>query len=210
MFDERVGSERSSRGLFKLPARLGCSPHLFSFIRLLLLLPYFFSFRVSHGRREKKGKKGRRSTDGKRKRPPSPPSEDFGDSEYSEEVSSEYDLSPALASPMVSFDDSDDSMGLSNAEWVYIRSVERAGLGGSDDSEEVSSKAVVDSSDSEEGGDSEVDGDEGDSGSSSRGGDGSSRGGDGSGDVDGGEGSSRGGDSKGGDDGDVGGRVPPA
>jgi hypothetical protein len=47
----------------------------------------------------KKGKKGRRPADGKRKRPPSPPSEDFGDSEYSEEVSSEYDPSLIPASP---------------------------------------------------------------------------------------------------------------
>jgi hypothetical protein len=49
--------------------------------------------------------------DGKRKRAPSPPSEDFGDFEYSEETSSEADRSPA--SPLVSSKDSDDSMGLS-------------------------------------------------------------------------------------------------
>jgi hypothetical protein len=100
---------------------------------------------VSHGWREK-GKKGHHPADGKRKRPPSPPLEDFGDSEYSEEVSSEYDRSPAPASPVVSSDDSDDSMGLSAAERVYIQFVECVGLGRSDDSEEAE-----DTSDSKEG-----------------------------------------------------------
>jgi hypothetical protein len=47
----------------------------------------------------------------KRKRAPSPPSEDFGDSEYSEEASSESERSLAPASPPVSSDDSDDSRG---------------------------------------------------------------------------------------------------
>jgi hypothetical protein len=37
--------------------------------------------------RGKMGKGWPRRADDKRKRPPSPPSEDFGDSEYSEEVS---------------------------------------------------------------------------------------------------------------------------
>jgi hypothetical protein len=49
-----------------------------------------------------RGRRGRgwpRRGDNKRKRAPSPPSEDFGDSEYSEEVSSESDRLPALASP---------------------------------------------------------------------------------------------------------------
>ena len=56
---------------------------------------------------------------------------------------------------MVSSDESDDSMGLSAIERAYIRSVERAGLSGSDDSEEASLEEVEDSSDSEEGSDSE-------------------------------------------------------
>ena len=168
---------------------------------------------MSHGWR-KKGKKGRRPTNGKRKRPPCPPSEDFGDLEYSEEVSSKYDRSLAPVSPVVSFDDSDDSMGLSAVERAYIRSVERAGIGRFDDSEEVSSEEAKDSSNSKE----SSDGDEGD-GVSSDGGDCSSMGGDdsgegsidgdggggeGSGNSDGAEGSSRGGGS------DTGGRVPPA
>jgi hypothetical protein len=135
--------------------------------------------------------------------------EDFGDSEYSEEVSFEYDRFPAPVSPMVSSDDSDDSMGLSATERSYIWSVERTGLGGSDDSKEVSSEEAEDSSDSEEGsnGEGDGDGDESDGGSS-RGGDGSSDGdgGDGSSDGDGDDGSSRGG----GDDGDAGGNVLPA
>ena len=71
-----------------------------------------------------------------------PSSEDFGDSKFSEEnFSSEGDdyLPPAL--PTLSSDDSNDSMGLSMAERAYMRSVERAGLEGSDDSEvEDSSK----------------------------------------------------------------------
>jgi hypothetical protein len=84
-----------------------------------------------------RGKRGRswpRRGDNKHKRAPSPPSEDFGDLEYSEEVSSESDRSPALASPPASSEDSDDSMGLSTAAQAYWRSIERAGLGGSDES----------------------------------------------------------------------------
>jgi hypothetical protein len=60
-----------------------------------------------------KGKRGRgspRRAGDKRKRDPSPPSEDFGNSEYSEEeVSSESEGSLAFASPPMSSDDSDDS-----------------------------------------------------------------------------------------------------
>ena len=70
----------------------------------------------------------------KRKRAPSPSSEDFGDSEYSEEVSFELDRSPTLASPPASSEDSDDSMGLSTATWAYWRSIEHTGLSGSDES----------------------------------------------------------------------------
>eukprot|EP00267_Zea_mays_P046813 XP_020399215.1 TATA-binding protein-associated factor 2N-like [Zea mays] len=137
---------------------------------------------------------------------PSPPSEDFEDSEYSDKVSSEYDCSLVSGYPVASSDDSDDSMGLSIAERAYARSIERAGLDGSDDSEEASSEEVEDSLDSEEGRGSEGGGD------NSGGGDGSDDdGGEGSDEGDGGEGSSRGGDgddkgdSKGGDDDDKGG-----
>jgi hypothetical protein len=73
----------------------------------------FFSFYPLLHLTMGKGKKGRgspRHTGDKRKRDPSPPSEDFGDSEYSEEeVSSESEGSLALASPPTSSDDSDDS-----------------------------------------------------------------------------------------------------
>jgi hypothetical protein len=85
-----------------------------------------------------KGKRGRGSpcrAGDKRKRDPSPPSEDFGDSEYLEEVSSESEGSPTYASPSASFDDSDNSQGLAAEVWTYIRSVERAGLEGSDEAE---------------------------------------------------------------------------
>jgi hypothetical protein len=71
----------------------------------------------------------------KRKREPTPPLEDFGDSEYSEEgFSSESEGSPALVSPPASSDDSDDSQGLAAEVWTYIRAVERSGLEGSDES----------------------------------------------------------------------------
>jgi hypothetical protein len=63
--------------------------------------------------RGKRGKGWPHRANGKRKRPPSPPLEDFGDSEYSKEVSSEYDRSPAPTSPVASSEDSDESMGLS-------------------------------------------------------------------------------------------------
>jgi hypothetical protein len=69
-----------------------------------------------------RGRRGRgwpRRGDNKRKRAPSPPSEDFGDSEYSEEASSESDRSPVLAPPPASSEDSDDSMGLSTASRAY-------------------------------------------------------------------------------------------
>jgi hypothetical protein len=136
--------------------------------------------------RGKKGKRWPQRSDGKRKRPPSPPLDDFGDSEYSEEVSSEYDRSPALASPVASSEDSDDSMGLSIIARVYWQSIEHAGLSGSDDSEEVEN-----SSDSEECSGREVDvgkgkgssSDDDDKGSGDDGDEGS-----GGGDNDGGEG----------------------
>ena len=72
----------------------------------------------------------------KRKREPTPPSEEFGDSEYSEEeFSSESEGSPAPIPLHESSDDSDDSQGLAAEVWTYIRAVERSGLEGSDESE---------------------------------------------------------------------------
>jgi hypothetical protein len=125
----------------------------------------------------------------KRKCEPTPPSEDLGDSEYSEEeFSSESEGSPAPIPLRESSDDSDDSQGLAAEVWTYIRAVERSGLAGSDESEYSSDEE--DSSEEDGGGDGEGDdddddggdggGDDGDDGDGgSRGGNGSSRGGSG-------------------------------
>jgi hypothetical protein len=117
----------------------------------------------------------------KRKREPTPLSEDFGNSEYSEEeFSSESEGSLALVSPPASSDDSDDSQGLAAEVWTYIRVVERSGLEGSDESE-YSSDEEDSSNSSEEGGggdgrdDDDDDGGDGDDDD----GDGGSRGGNG-------------------------------
>jgi hypothetical protein len=130
----------------------------------------------------------------KRKREPTPPSEDFGDSEYSEEeFSSESEGTPAPVSPPASFDDSDDSQGIAAEVWSYIRAVERSGLEGSDESEYSS-----DEEDSDGGGEDEDDDDDDDGGDGD--GSGSGRGsGDGGRDDDGGgsRGSTKGGSSKG-------------
>jgi hypothetical protein len=91
----------------------------------------------------------------KRKREPTPPSEEFGDSEYSEEeFSSESEGSPA---PIPLRESSDDSQGLAAEVWTYIRAVERSGLEGSDESEYSS-----DEEDSDGGGEDEDDDDDDD------------------------------------------------
>jgi hypothetical protein len=115
----------------------------------------------------------------KRKREPTPPSEDFGDSEYSEEeFSSESEGSPAPIPLRESSDDSDDSQGLAAEVWTYIRAVERSGLEGSDESEYSS-----DEEDSDGGGEDEDDDDDGggddDGDGGSRGSNGGNRGGNG-------------------------------
>jgi hypothetical protein len=140
----------------------------------------------------------------KRKREPTPPSEDFGDSEYSEEeFSSESEGSPAPIPLRQSSDDSDDSQGLAAEVWTYIRAVERSGLEGSDES--VYSSDEEDSSEEDGGGDDEDDDDDdegggggdgdggGGGGSKGNGGD-SSRGGSGGGGSS--KGSNRGGSSR--------------
>jgi hypothetical protein len=135
-----------------------------------------------------RGKRGHAGD--KWKRAPSPPSEDFGDSEYSEEVSSRSEGSPASASPPALSDDLDDSQGLSTVVWMYMRAVERARLEGSDESE-VSSDEEDSSGLSEERSSDDSD-DEGDgSGDDSGGGDG------GEGDDDDGKGCSEGDDDSG-------------
>jgi hypothetical protein len=128
----------------------------------------------------------------KRKREPTPPSEDFGDSEYSEEeFSSESEGSPAPIPLRESSDDSDDSQGLAAEVWTYIRAVERSGLEGSDESEYSS-----DEEDSDGDGEDEDDDDD-DEGGGGADGDGSGRGGS-SGSKDGDGGGSRGGSGGGG------------
>jgi hypothetical protein len=121
----------------------------------------------------------------KRKREPTPPSEDFGDSEYSEEeFSSKSEGSLAPIPLRESSDDSDDSQGLVAEVWTYIRAVERSGLEGSDESEYSS-----DEEDSDDGGEDEDDDDDdddeggggGDGDDSGRGGSSGSKDGDGDG-----------------------------
>jgi hypothetical protein len=128
----------------------------------------------------------------KRKREPTPPSEEFGDSEYSEEeFSSESEGSLAPIPLRESSDDSDDSQGLAAEVWTYIRAVERSGLEGSDEWEYSS-----DEEDSDGGGEDEDDDDDDDGGGGGGDGDGDGDGSSGSKDSDGGgsgRGSTRGG-----------------
>jgi hypothetical protein len=132
--------------------------------------------------KSKKGSGSSPRSGDKRKREPTPPSEDFGDSEYSEEeFSSKSEGSPAPISPPVSSDDSDDSQGIAAEVWTYIRAVERAGLEGSDELE-YSSDEEEEGSGGDGGDDDDDDGgDGGGGGDSGRGGDGGSKGGNGSG-----------------------------
>jgi hypothetical protein len=133
----------------------------------------------------------------KRKREPTPPSEDFGDSEYSEEeFSSGSEGSPAPIPLRESSDDSDDSQGLAAEVWTYIRAVERSGLEGSDESEYSSDEEELDGGGEDEDDDDDDDGGgdgDGDGDGSGKGGGGGSKGGDGSHSRD----SNRGGSSKG-------------
>jgi hypothetical protein len=153
---------------------------------LLLVYSSLLPSTATMGKTKKGSGSSPRSGD-KRKRELTPPSEDFGDSEYSEEeFSSESEGSPAPVSPPASSDDSDDSQGIIAEVWTYIWAVERSGLEGSDESEYSSDEE--DSSDlSEEGsggdgGDDDDDGGDGGSGDDSgRGGDGGRKGGNGSG-----------------------------
>jgi hypothetical protein len=134
----------------------------------------------------------------KRKREPTPPLEEFGDSEYSEEeFSSESEGSPAPIPLRESSDDSDDSQGLAAEVWTYIRAVERSGLAGSDESEYSSDEE--DSSEEGGGGDGDDDdgGDDDDEGGGSDDGDDGDRGSSGGGKGDDG-GGSRGGSGGGG------------
>jgi hypothetical protein len=156
---------------------------VFSHLLLLVYSPLLPST-ATMGKSKKGSGSSPRSGD-KRKREPTPPLKDFGDSEYSEEeFSSESEGSPAPVSPSASSDDSDDSQGIAAEVWTYIQAVERSGLEGSDESEYSSDKE--DSSDSSEvdnggdGGDGGDDGGDGDGGRESGRGGGGSKGGNGS------------------------------
>jgi hypothetical protein len=161
------------------------SPTFSHFLLLLAVSSPLLPSTFAMGKSKKGGGSSHHSGD-KRKREPTPPSEDFGDSEYSEEeFSSESEGSPAPASPPASSDDSDDSQGIVAEVWTYIRAIERAGLEGSDELEYSSDED--NSSDSSEegsggdGGDGDDDGGDGDGGGDSgKGGDGSGDSGDGS------------------------------
>jgi hypothetical protein len=116
--------------------------------------------------KNKKGGDSSHHSGNKRKHEPSPPSEDFGDFEYSEEeFSFESEGLPVYASPPVSSDDSNDSQGIATEVWTYIRAIERSVLEGSDGSEVSPDKEnSSDSSEGECGGDSDDEGDGGDGG----------------------------------------------
>jgi hypothetical protein len=137
----------------------------------------------------------------KRKREPTPPSEDFGDSEYSEEeFSSESDGSPAPIPLRESSNDSDDSQGLAAEVWTYIWAVEHSGLEGSDESEYSSDEEDLDGGGEDEDGgdDDDDDGGGGDGDGSGRGGSSGSKDGDGGGSRGSNRGGSGGGSTRGG------------
>jgi hypothetical protein len=141
------------------------SPAFSHLLLLLAVYPPLLPSISNMGKSKKGGSSSHRSGD-KCKREPTPPSEDFCDSEYSEkEFSSESEGSPAPASPPASSDDSDDSQGIAAEVWTYIRSVERTRLTGLDESEYSSDS-------SEEGGGDGGDDDGGDGDSSDDGGEG--------------------------------------
>jgi hypothetical protein len=180
-----VGGERLSSSINSALA----SPAFSRFLLLLSALSPLLPSTSAMGK-SKKGDSSSHHSGDKRKRESTPPSKDFGDSEYSEEeFSSESEGSLAPASPPASSDDSDDSEGIVTEVWTYIRAVERAELEGSDESEYSLDKE-----------DSSVSSEEGSSGDGS---DGDDDGGGGSGSGKGCDGSGKGGDSsgKGGDGG---------
>jgi hypothetical protein len=129
--------------------------------------------------KDKKGQGSPRRSGDKRKREPSPSSEDFGAPSTRRRSSSPSPRGPRSTLPPASFNDSDDSQGIAAKVWTYIRSVERAGLEGSDESE-VSSDEENSSDTSEEGrgSDGGDGGDGSDDGSKGGGGAGSDKGSD--------------------------------
>jgi hypothetical protein len=97
----------------------------------------------------------------KRKREPTPPSEDFGDSEYSKEEFSSKSKGSLAPIPLRELsDDSDDSQGLAAEVWTYIRAVERSGLAGSNESEYSSDEEDSSEEDGGSGGEGDDDDDD--------------------------------------------------
>jgi hypothetical protein len=181
-----VGSERLPFPSINNPFASLVSSHLFA--APYYLFPFFSPKASTMGKNNK------------RKREPTPPSEEFGDSEYSEEeFSSESEGSPAPIPLRESSDDSDDSQGLAAEVWTYIRAVERSGLEGSDESEYSSDEEDSDGGDDgeddddDDDNDDDDDDDDGGSGSGRGGGDGSRDSTKGDSSRDGTKGSSRGG-----------------
>jgi hypothetical protein len=171
-----VRSERLPFPSINNPFASLVSSHLFA--APYCLFPFFYPKASTMGKNNK------------RKREPTPPSEEFGDSEYSEEeFSSKSEGSPAPIPLRESSDDSDDSQGLAAEVWTYIRAVERSGLEGSDESEYSSDEEDSDGGD--EGEDDDDDGDDDDDDDGDGDGSGSGRGG-GDGSRDSTKGSSRG------------------
>jgi hypothetical protein len=120
--DEQLLSSSINRALASL-----ASSHV-----SLQLLAYSSLFYSTMGKSKKSGSSLHHSGD-KRKREPTPPAEDFGDSEYSEEeFSSESEGSPVYTLPPALSEDSDDFQGIAAEVWTHIRAVERSGLEGSD------------------------------------------------------------------------------
>jgi hypothetical protein len=151
------------------------------------LVAYSLLFYSTMGKSKKGGSSSHHSGN-KRKREPTPPSKDFGDSKYSEEeVSSESEGLSVHTSPPALSDDLDDSQGIAAEVWTYIRAVEHAGLEGSDESK-VSSDEGNSSDSSEEG----SNGDDGGEGDGDDGGDSGDGDGDGKGDDKGGSGKASG------------------
>jgi hypothetical protein len=122
-----VGDERLPSSINRALASLASS-HIF--LPLVAYSPLFYS---TMGKSKKGGSSSHHSGD-KWKHEPTPPSEDFGDSEYSEEeFSSESEGSPVYTSPPASSDDSYDSRGISSDEENSSDSSEERSGGDGDD-----------------------------------------------------------------------------
>src|SRR5688500_12873424 len=119
--------------------------------------------------KSRKGGGSLRYSGDKHKREPTPPSEDFGDSESSEQASSaEFAGVPGPAcSPALSAD-SLVSHGIAAEVWTDIRAIERVGLEGSDESEysldEENPSDSAEEGSGGDGGDGDDDGGDGDGG----------------------------------------------